>query len=45
MPDKSKAIECTKKCDEQFKRCLQRGENESACGIKRIQCDSSCIVY
>ena len=45
MVDKSKAIECTQKCDEQFKNCMQRGENESVCKIKRVQCDSSCVVY
>jgi hypothetical protein len=45
MDDKSKAIECTQKCDEQFKNCMLRGENESACKMKRVQCDSSCVVY
>jgi len=45
MVDKSKAIECTKKCDEQFKNCLQRGEPESVCHVKRVQCDGSCVVY
>lgn len=44
MVDKSKAIECTQKCDEQFKNCMQRGERESACKMKRVQCDSTCVV-
>ena len=45
MVDKSKTIECTQKCDEQFKNCLQRGEHESVCHVIRVQCDGSCIVY
>lgn len=38
------AQDCSRKCDTLFYECLQRGEDESVCRMKRVPCDCTCSL-
>jgi hypothetical protein len=43
--DKSKdndSIKCLQNCEQLFRECLYRGNEEVYCRIQRVPCDSSC---
>ena len=44
MANKSSISECTKKCDALYKDCVEKGEHESVCRMKRVPCDCSCAL-
>ena len=37
-------MDCSQKCDSQFRDCLNSGEHESVCRMRRVPCDCSCNV-
>lgn len=44
MENKSekKDISCTIKCSREYYKCIDSGEHESVCNMKRARCDCSC---
>jgi hypothetical protein len=35
-------LSCSHGCDELFRECLNKGEDESVCRMKRVPCDCEC---
>ena len=33
---------CSFKCKEEYNECIEKGEHESVCNMKRAHCDCSC---
>ncbi len=36
------SLACSQSCHEIFRECLDKGEDESVCRMKRVPCDCSC---
>jgi len=36
------SLACSQSCYEIFRECLDKGEDESVCRMKRVPCDCSC---
>ncbi|THB80744.1 MAG: hypothetical protein D3926_05610 [Desulfobacteraceae bacterium] len=46
MMDDSKfnqEMSCSIRCEDEYQECVDRGEHESVCNVKRAQCGCSCL--
>ncbi len=39
---KEKDYSCSIKCNKEYFECINKGEHESVCNMKRAHCDCSC---
>ena len=44
MSKKRDSKDCSAKCDEAERACLNSGEHESVCRMKRVPCDCRCWI-
>lgn len=40
--DMKKNKSCSLKCSQEYNECIEKGEHESVCRMKRVHCDCAC---